>query len=119
MKSLRAALGLTGETSGVARSPLEERFLSFIRRRGLPRPKLNYRIQLESGEVFADCAWPERRLALELDSRRAHDNRHSFESDRARDRDLLIAGWTPTRVTWRQLHEDDDRLAADLLALLA
>jgi very-short-patch-repair endonuclease len=119
MKSLRAALGLTDETSGVTRSRLERRFLSFIRRHGLPRPKLNYRIQLEGREVFADCAWPEHRLIAELDSRSAHDNDASFDSDRARDRELLIAGWTSTRITWRQLHDGEQRLAGELRALLA
>jgi very-short-patch-repair endonuclease len=119
MKSLRAALGLTGETSGVTRSRLERRFLSFIRRHGLPRPKLNYRIQLEGREVFADCAWPEHWLIAELDSRSAHDNDASFDSDRARDRELLIAGWTSTRITWRQLHDGEQRLAGELRALLA
>jgi very-short-patch-repair endonuclease len=119
MKSLRKALGLSAETPGVARSELERRFLRFIRRHGLLRPHLNYPLELPTRDVKIDCAWPERRLAVELDSRRAHDNRHSFESDRARDRDLLVAGWIPTRVTWRQLHEDEARLAADLSALLA
>jgi very-short-patch-repair endonuclease len=68
--------------------------------------------------VFADCAWPEQRLIVELDSRMAHHNDHAFEADRARDRALLIAGWTTTRVTWRQLRRDEDRLAADLASLI-
>ena len=118
MRSLRAALGLCAETSGITRSPLEKRFLCVIRRHGLPRPKLNYRIQLAAREVFADCAWPERRLIVELDSRRAHHNDFSFESDRARDRELLVAGWTSMRVTWRQLRENEARLVEDLRALL-
>lgn len=119
MKSLRRALGLSAETIGVTRSEFERRFLRFIRRHRLARPRLNYRIDVGARVVTVDCAWPEHRLVVELDSRRAHDNRYSFESDRSRDRDLLIAGWTPTRVTWRQLHEDERQLAADLCALLA
>jgi very-short-patch-repair endonuclease len=118
MKSLRTAFALSTETSGATRGPFEKRFLRFIRRHGLPRPKLNYRIQLPTREVFADCAWPERRLIVELDSRRAHHNDFSFESDRARDRELLVAGWTSMRVTSRQLRQDEARLAEDLRALL-
>jgi very-short-patch-repair endonuclease len=119
MRSLRTALGLSTETSGVTRSTFEKRFLRFVRRHGLPRPKLNYRIELRTGEVFADCAWPGRRLIAELDSRSAHHNQFSFDSDRARDRELLVAGWTSTRITWRQLREDEQQLANDLRALLA
>jgi very-short-patch-repair endonuclease len=118
MRSLQAALGLSAETSGNTRSPLEKRFLRVIRRHGLPRPKLNYRIKLETREVFADCAWPNRNLIVELDSRRAHHNDFSFESDRARDRELLVAGWTSMRVTSRQLREDEARLVEDLRALV-
>jgi hypothetical protein len=41
-----------------------------------------------------------------------------FESDRLRDRELAVAGWTPVRVTWRQLERDARRLEADLRVLL-
>jgi very-short-patch-repair endonuclease len=119
MKALRTALALTTETSGATRSSFEKRFLRFIRRHGLPRPKLNYRIELPTREVFADCAWPERRLIAELDSQSAHHNHFSFDSDRARDRGLLVAGWTSTRITWRQLREGEQQLADELRALLA
>jgi very-short-patch-repair endonuclease len=119
MKRLRKALNLSAESRGVTRSTMERRFLAFARRHGLPAPELNYRIELPGRTVFADCAWPTYRLIVELDSRAAHHNRHSFETDRARDRELLVAGWQTTRVTWRQLHDDADRLASDLHALLA
>ena len=116
-KRLRKALDLATETTGATRSKLERKFLAFIRRNALPRPKLNHRIELPTRTVFADAAWPRHRLIVELDSRKAHANRHSFESDRARDRDLLVAGWTTTRVTWRQLHDDEAALAAAIRAL--
>jgi very-short-patch-repair endonuclease len=119
MKSLREALRLSAETIGVTRSRFERRFLGFIRRHGLPRPRLNYPIDIGLRKIVADCAWPERRLIVELDGRSAHENVQAFEADRARDRDLLIAGWTTTRVTWRQLHTDEHPLAAALNALLA
>jgi very-short-patch-repair endonuclease len=118
LKHLRQALGLSAESAGTTRSKLERRFLRFVRDHGLPVPELNYRIELPGRTAYADCAWPEQRLVVELDSRKAHENRHAFESDRARDRALLVAGWTTTRVTWRQLHDEEGALAADLRALL-
>jgi very-short-patch-repair endonuclease len=118
-RRLRKAMDLSAESEGVDREELERRFLRFIRRHKLPTPQLNHRIDLPHRTVYADCAWPQRKLIVELDSRRAHANRHAFESDRERDRDLLVAGWTTTRVTWRQLRESEDRLATGLTALLA
>jgi very-short-patch-repair endonuclease len=118
MRNLRRALDLSAESGGVSRSNLERRFLRFIRRYGLPRPELNYRIELPQRTVYADCAWPRQRLIVELDSRMAHHNEFAFEADRARDRDLLIAGWRTTRVTWRHL-DAGEQLANDLRALLA
>ena len=69
------------------------------------------------GEV--DCAWPEPRLVLELDSRAAHATPAAFETDRERDRVLQTAGWRAIRVTWRQLADDRARLVADVRTLLA
>jgi very-short-patch-repair endonuclease len=118
-KRLRKALERATESQGVTREELERRFLRFIRRHKLPTPHLNHRIDLPHRTVYADCAWPQSKLIVELDSRKAHANRHAFESDRERDRDLLVAGWTTTRVTWRQLHEGEQQLAADLRAIHA
>jgi very-short-patch-repair endonuclease len=58
-----------------------------------------------------DCVWPSHRLVVELDSRRFHGTRAAFERDRARDRVLQAAGWRVVRITWRQLHDDADRVA--------
>jgi len=62
--------------------------------------------------------WRDRGLILELDGHAFHKARRDFERDRARDRALQTAGWKVLRVTWRQLHDDPDGLAADLRRLL-
>jgi hypothetical protein len=43
------------------------------------------------GEV--DAVWPDRRLAVELDSREFHETRAAFERDRRRDTALQLAGY--------------------------
>jgi very-short-patch-repair endonuclease len=98
----------------LTRSELEERFLAFLIDARLPAPLTN--VLIEGFEV--DCAWPEQRLVVELDSRSVHDTRDAFESDRARDRRLGAAGWRVVRITWRQLHDTPDELEADLRRLL-
>jgi very-short-patch-repair endonuclease len=101
------------------RSDLEEAFLAFGRANSLPSPELNVAIEVRPGRwVEADCVWRSQRIVVELDSRRFHGTRWAFERDRAKDRALSVAGWTVIRVTWRQLHDDPDRLAADLRLLL-
>ena len=62
--------------------------------------------------------WPEQRLLAELDGRAVHGTDRAFESDRRRDRILLVEGWRSTRVTWRQLRDERDEIAADLRDLL-
>jgi len=57
-------------------------------------------------------------LIVELDGRAAHATTRAFERDRERDRMLQAAGWRVVRVTWRQLHDQPARIAADLRALL-
>lgn len=42
----------------------------------------------------------------------------STQRDRARDRLLQAAGWRVVRITWGQLHHDEDRIFADLRELL-
>ena len=99
----------------ITRSELEELFLAFLIDAGLPLPNTN--VLIEGSEV--DCAWPDHRLIVELDSRTFHDTRDAFEADRVRDRRLEAAGWRVIRVTWRQLHDSPEELEADLRLLLA
>jgi hypothetical protein len=102
----------------VTRGELEERFQWFLDAYGLPKPELNVELEFGGRRCIVDCVWRDRRLIVELDGHAAHATRVGFESDRARDRAITVAGWRVIRITWRQLHEYADALAADLRALL-
>ncbi|MBN1528948.1 MAG: type IV toxin-antitoxin system AbiEi family antitoxin domain-containing protein [Thermoleophilaceae bacterium] len=117
-RGTRRVREVMGETTGVPRSELEALFQEFLRKADLPRPETNAAFHLAGRWIEVDCLWREARVALELDGRMVHDTRASFESDRLRDRELVVAGWTPVRVTWRQLERDARRLEADLRVLL-
>ena len=97
------------------RSLLEDDFLAFLRRVGLPRPRVNPNLH----GYECDCAWPEHGVIVELDGHAVHGTRDAFERDRARDRTLNAHGWRVVRVTWRQLRQEPDALAADLRRMLA
>ena len=116
--AIRAILGAGGIGTTLTRSELEERFLRFLARWGLPRPELNVPIAVRGGFVEADCVWRRSRLIAELDGRAVHGTAAAFERDRARDRALNASGWRVVRITWRQLSEEARELAEDLGALL-
>ena len=110
------AAGRIGAT--ITRSELEDRFLAFLDDQELPRPAVNVPLPLTHGTIEADCLWPSQRLIVELDGHASHATTNAFERDRARDRILQAAGWRVIRITWGQLHEEPDAIAADLKRLL-
>lgn len=94
----------------MTKSDFEIAFVAFAERHGLPRPRMNY--PAPWGEV--DAAWPDLKLAVELDGRAAHDSDGGFVRDRERDRAALLAGWRVVRVTHLTR-----KLATDLRRLLS
>ncbi len=103
---------------GRKRSKLEERFAPFLRQNHLPLPRFNDWILLGDKRFQVDCHWPDLRQIVELDGWDGHSTRSAFREDRARDRRLAAAGYTATRITWNQLEDEPDEIAADLRALL-
>jgi Transcriptional regulator, AbiEi antitoxin len=103
--------------SGRARSWLEREFLPFLRRNGIPRPRLNVWLQVDGKPIQVDCLWPGN-VVVELDGFAAHGTRVAFRQDRARDRRLRVAGYGVTRIAPEQLDDEPEALAADLRALL-
>lgn len=116
---LRAALArIEALPGGRARSPLEAKFLPFLRRHRLPRPRLNDWIILGERRYQVDCHWMGTGQIVELDSWQAHGTRTAHREDRARDRLLRVAGYEVTRITWAQLDDEPEAIAADLRHLL-
>lgn len=101
---------------GRARSWLEVEFLPFLRRNGLPRPRLNAWLQMGGKTIQVDCLWPGG-VVIELDGFAGHGTRTAFREDRARDRRLRVAGYGVTRIAPEQLEDESEALAADLRAL--
>jgi very-short-patch-repair endonuclease len=84
----------------------------------LPRPEVNAGLEVRGGWLEVDCLWRSSRVIVELDGRAAHATAAAFEHNRARDRALAGAGWHAIRITWRQLHDEPEAVAADLRRLL-
>lgn len=62
---------------------------------GLPDPVCHHRI----GRYEVDFAWPDLRVALEVDGWRVHGRRDAFEADRRRDLHLQSLGWRLLHVS--------------------
>lgn len=97
------------------RSPLETRFVVFVRDHRLPPPVQN--VHVLGHEV--DALWPAAKLVVELDSWEYHGHRAAFERDRTRDLKLMIAGYRTIRVTHRRLDREAEQLAGEIRQLLA
>jgi len=110
---------LEEEPEGRRRSRLEERFAPFLRVHRLPIPRFNDWIVLGAKRYQVDCHWPEVRQIVELDGWQGHSTRSAFQEDRARDRRLGAAGYRVTHITWNQLDDEPEAIAADLRVLLA
>ena len=89
-----------------------------LRAAGIDGWRTNLRVVLGSACYYLDIAFPEHRLALEIDGRAFHSDPTSFERDRARQNDLVLAGWTVLRFTWRMLAEHPEVFIAAVLEAL-
>ena len=110
---LRELLG-SDEPVGISRNEFEEAFLALVDANGLSRPRMNADLSLRGRFIEVDALWGEQRLAVELDSRGVHGTKKRFESDRQRDRILVAEGYRTMRVTWLQLRDEPEAIAADL-----
>ena len=74
---------------------------------------------MPAGNHRVDCRWPDRRLAVELDSYRFQNSRNSWERDRAREREAYARGDQLRRFTYADVFEDPRAMLRELTALLA
>ncbi|HEX3042244.1 MAG TPA: DUF559 domain-containing protein [Solirubrobacterales bacterium] len=102
------------EPIGFTRNDFEEAFVAFVDEYGLRRPRMNGTLAMRGRFFEIDALWEDERVAVELDSRSVHETNKNIEGDKQRDRILLAEGWRTVRVTWRQLRDEPDEIAADL-----
>jgi len=106
---------LTGIEPG-AHAESERILHRILRRGGLTSWIPQYEIVIPGGTAYADVAFPEQRIVIEVDGRN-HDDR--FESDRERQNKLMALGWRVLRFTWKRLTQDSDGVLDEIVQLLA
>lgn len=94
-----------------AESPLEVEAVTRLLAAGLPRPELNHQVFDDEGHPLArvDLAYPEHKLAIEIDGLRWHGTPGQRRSDDARQNRLAEAGWLVLRFTAADLRRAGGR----------
>lgn len=80
-------------------SGLEMRFARAIVGGGLPEPVQQHPVSIGRRHYRIDLAYPESKIAIEIDGWEYHRSRSAFDDDRNRANDLVVAGWHVLRFT--------------------
>ncbi len=115
---LRAIFGDREASRGVTANTFEALFAGLVDEYALPTPRFNAELAIRGRFFKVDAMWEAQKVIVELDGRAAHGTQSAFENDRQRDRLLLLAGWRIVRITWLQLRDTPEVIAADLRELL-
>jgi hypothetical protein len=91
--------------------------LSVFRHRSLPPSVGQFVVVAEGRRRKLDRAWPEVRLAVELDGAKFHTDPEARRQDLARDAALASIGWLVLRFTYADVLRDPDGVRARVLAV--
>ncbi|MET1004977.1 MAG: DUF559 domain-containing protein [Propionibacteriaceae bacterium] len=93
------------ESRDNAWSPAERAAQRLFKAEGLVGWIGNYPLPLVGQTYYLDFAFPEARLAVEIDGRSFHSSPEAFERDRWRQNDIVLAGWRVLRFTPAMLEQ--------------
>lgn len=100
-------------------SDLEARVLAEIVAQGLPTPGVQLTVLLPDGSrIRLDFAWPDHRVALEVDHPFWHAGSEESHRDKRRDRKLLSINWRVMRITDLDVGAALTESIADVAAVL-
>ena len=105
---------LAAATEGT-RSDAERTLLRLLRAAGIT----GWVVGMAFESWTLDLAFPEHRLAVELDGWAWHSDVERFRTDRGRQNALVLAGWTMLRFTWHDLTHREHSVVAEIRAALA
>lgn len=112
--NLQALLDAQTEGQTLPQSVPESFLLELVQATGL-RPVLQYPL---GPRHHVDFAWPEQRLAVEVDGWSAHASHQAFGEDRRRDREVVRASWRTLRFTRDEVVRESARVVAEIREVL-
>ncbi len=86
---------------------------------GLPEPVGQHEVR--HGRRFVGrvgFAYPDVSLAIEVDGYEFHGSLGAFRHDRARQNELVAAGWTVLRFTWHDVTQRPERVVGSIRCVL-
>jgi hypothetical protein len=89
---------------------LATRFFRMVRLARFELPTPEYAVMTPGGVRYIDFAYPEHKLAVEVDDYASHGSRLRFDGDRIRRWELLAMGWRVFEVTATAMREPRDVL---------
>lgn len=107
-----AASRLLASAAGGARSEAERLVVQLLRTSGLSGWRVNFPV----GRYLVDIAFPEQRIAIEIDGWAFHSDHDSFQRDRRRQNTLALHGWQVLRFTWLDITGSPQRVLAEISA---
>jgi very-short-patch-repair endonuclease len=97
----------------------ERRFVALLKSAGIRGWRVNYRWNPTNNRTTVDIAFVTERLAIEIDGWAWHHSPDRFQRDRAKQNQLVGAGWTVLRFTWFDLTNRPDDVIRQVRAALA
>ena len=119
-RRLLAVLDLLGNDGSKSRSNVEVLALHAIVAAGLPRPAVAHLVRDREGRFLAevDLAYPDARIAIEVDGFRWHSSPARKLADEQRQNRLALAGWTVLRFGASEVQAHPERVVAAVAAAL-
>jgi hypothetical protein len=100
-------------------SILEVGFLQLVRRFKLKVPVAQFLVELREGLIVrVDFAYPDEKLAIEIDSVRWHSGVRAIRRDNERQNLLAAIGWRVLRFEWNDVIHRPEVVAAQILEAL-
>lgn len=107
------------EPGAVPMNAFERRLFRVLKHYGLPLPEPQYRIHDKGKHVARlDFAYPDRRVAIEAVGAQAHAGPFQWRNDLKRLEQIAAQRWRVIHVTWNDLVDDPEGVAARVAAML-
>ncbi|HTR74080.1 MAG TPA: type IV toxin-antitoxin system AbiEi family antitoxin domain-containing protein [Solirubrobacterales bacterium] len=105
--------------SGITiRSRMEAKLLPLLSEAALPIPETNVRVRVGAKSYEFDFLWRGRRVVVETDGGRFHDNPAAGDRDSERNHALARAGYRIARFGWQELRDRPTVCMEELRTLL-
>ena len=118
-REIRKVINSRSDWSDSVQSELELRVLRMMKKLGFPEPEVQFVLRSADGSVIRfDFAWPDVKLALEIDHSFWHAGSAESRKDKGRDRRAALLGWHTLRLTEDDVNLSLEKVMAEVLLIL-